>query len=476
MVDTSKTYKIVSRSSGKLLSANPSMASANGQKVIQYSDVGATYEQWSFVSAGNGYYYVVSKQTGRVLDINGASLTNGEQLQLWQLNNGTNQQWRVVNANTAGYVNFIVRHSSLYMDVSGSGTTDYTSVIQWPGTGNANQQWQLVVVAATPTPTATPTPLTGTVDKRIIQGSDDSEESKTSGAININSSDIELGYDLGLTNTYQWSGLRFQNITVPRGATITSAYIEFTTASTNLLGSGNLIIRGQASDNPATFTTARSNISSRTRTTAVVNWNNVPSWIINGAKNSTPSLKTVVQELVNRAGWNSGNSMVFIIDGTGYHSAYAYENRPTSAARLVIQWSLARSAMPDMPSDSSDNLTPEVQTKSLLLEYNSVAPGSVIRLLGQHFAANSEVTLQIGGESLATVQTESDGSFLYQLSTAERGEGNFTLSVAGQPEVSATLQVAGSSPLYLPEQGEYPSELEAGNRRVYLPLLSGGNE
>lgn len=476
VIDTSKTYKIISRSSGKLLSANPSMTAVNGQKIIQYSDVGATYEQWSFVSAGNGYYYVVSKQTGRVLDINNSSLTNGEQLQLWQLNNGANQQWRIVNANTAGYLNFIVRHSGLYMDVNGSGTTDFTPVIQWPGTGNPNQQWQLVEVVAAPTPTATPTPLTGTVDKRILQGSDDAEESKSSGTTTVNSADIELGYDLGLTNTYQWCGLRFQNITVPRGATITNAYIEFTTSEADSLASGSLLIRGQASDNPTTFTTSRSNISLRSRTVASVSWNNVPSWIVVGAKNSTPSLRTIVQELVNRTGWNSGNSMAFIIDGTGRHASYAYEGRASSAARLVIQWTSARSVMPDMPSDHTDAPTPEAQAKALLLEYNSVAPGSVIRVVGQHFAANSEVTLQIGSESLATLQTDEDGSFLYQLSTADRGEGNLTLSVADQPEVAATLQVSGSSPLYLPEQGEYPADQEASKQRVYLPLIAGGNQ
>jgi hypothetical protein len=96
-------------------------------------------------------------------------------------------------------MNIIVRHSGQFADVSGSGTTNYTSILQWYGNGNQNQQWHIVPVGssnptATPVATATPmptqTPLTGTVDKRISQGSDDSEESKSSGYININCSDI----------------------------------------------------------------------------------------------------------------------------------------------------------------------------------------------------------------------------------------------------------------------------------------------
>ena len=32
-----------------------------------------------------------------------------------------------------------------------------------------------------------------------------------------------------------------------------------------------------------------------------------------------------MQEIVNRAGWNSGNAMVFIITGTGVRTAESFE-------------------------------------------------------------------------------------------------------------------------------------------------------
>ena len=63
-----------------------------------------------------------------------------------------------------------------------------------------------------------------------------------------------------------------------------------------------------------------------------------------------------MQEIVNRNGWNSGNSLAFLIEGTGRHAAYAYDGRPSSAARLVIKWTAARMAVPEVPSDSQGNL------------------------------------------------------------------------------------------------------------------------
>ena len=65
--------------------------------------------------------------------------------------------------------------------------------------------------------------------------------------------------------------MRFTGVTVPRGATVTNAYVQFqvdeaTTAATSLT------VAGEAADNPPGFTTASKNISARPRTTAAVAW------------------------------------------------------------------------------------------------------------------------------------------------------------------------------------------------------------
>ena len=135
--------------------------------------------------------------------------------------------------------------------------------------------------------------------------------------MNLTSTDMELGADGG---TLQYVGMRFTNITIPRGATILNAYVEFEVDET---GSNptSVLIQAQASDNAPTFTTSTSNISSRARTTAQVAWNNIPAWTVLNAKWQTPNISFMIQEVVNRPAWASGNSMVIIINGTGRRTA-----------------------------------------------------------------------------------------------------------------------------------------------------------
>src|SRR5437762_1728879 len=102
---------------------------------------------------------------------------------------------------------------------------------------------------ATATPTPTPQPASGSVDVRVGQSSDDVEQAKTSGYVYLTSADLELGYDTGLTNEFQWVGVRFNNISVPPGATITNAYIEFTTSAADFSLTASSTIQGHASDN-----------------------------------------------------------------------------------------------------------------------------------------------------------------------------------------------------------------------------------
>jgi hypothetical protein len=101
-----------------------------------------------------------------------------------------------------------------------------------------------------------------------------------------------------------------------------------------------LTIAAQAADNPGSFKTTANNISSRPRTAAQVVWNPAPWTVVNeaGPNQRTPDLSSVLQEIVNRPGWTSGNAMVFVVTGTGCRTAFAYDQSPTVAARLVVTY------------------------------------------------------------------------------------------------------------------------------------------
>ena len=138
----------------------------------------------------------------------------------------------------------------------------------------------------------------------------------------LTSGDLELVLD----GDNQTVGLRFAGVGIPRGATIVTAWVQFQVDETSS-GTVSLTIAGEASDNTPTFTSATGNVSSRPQTAAVVPWS-PPAWPTVGAAGAgqrTPNLAAVIQEIVNRAGWLSGRSLVLIVRGTGWRVAESYE-------------------------------------------------------------------------------------------------------------------------------------------------------
>ena len=130
-----------------------------------------------------------------------------------------------------------------------------------------------------------PPPASGTISVRVSSSLDDVEERNSDGDISVSSSDLELIDDNSLRGE-QTVGIRFQNITVPQGATITNAYLEFTTDETDSVTT-NIVIRGEDTDSAAAFVDSAYNVSSRTTTNASVNWN-IGTWNTIGQTHQSP--------------------------------------------------------------------------------------------------------------------------------------------------------------------------------------------
>jgi type IV pilus assembly protein PilY1 len=139
----------------------------------------------------------------------------------------------------------------------------------------------------------------------------------------------------------QLTGLRFPQVDVPQGATVTSAHLVLTPSSTQTgaTGAEQWVVKGQKSDTAATFTTNNGDISSRATTSASVNWD-VPDTTVDTPVNS-PDISSVVQEIVNRGGWCGGNSMAFVISsGTTPLTRYfeSFEGNPNVAPTLEVSY------------------------------------------------------------------------------------------------------------------------------------------
>lgn len=136
------------------------------------------------------------------------------------------------------------------------------------------------------------------------RSSDDSEETLGTGEIILNGQNVDM---TEVNGTNQVAGVRFQNIGIPRNATIVSARVQFTTG-TPTSGACTLALEAQAADDAPLFTATNGDLSGRARTAASVSWS-PPAWNIGGeagAGQLTPELAAVVQEVVNRPGWRGG--------------------------------------------------------------------------------------------------------------------------------------------------------------------------
>lgn len=137
------------------------------------------------------------------------------------------------------------------------------------------------------------------------------------GDMDLSSSDLEFG-EISSGQGLQNIGLRFNNVAIPPGSTVTEATIQFKCDDD---GSDpvEITIYGEAIDNASVFTETNGDISARPLTSASAVWNIAP-WLAAGDRTDaqkTVDISNVIQEIVDRPGWVSGNSISIIMKHTG---------------------------------------------------------------------------------------------------------------------------------------------------------------
>lgn len=183
--------------------------------------------------------------------------------------------------------------------------------------------------------------LPSTEAYRVTAGNDDAEEGDDGpGVMDIDSSDLELAWDHDDPNRAQTIGVRFANVTIPQGATILSAAIQFACDEPDKNRNPfNVTISGEAVDDAALYENIDNNISSRSRTVTSVIWADIPDWTVEheaGENQRTPDLGAMVQEIVNRSGWAEGNALAFILEGEGTRTAESFDGASELAPTLLV--------------------------------------------------------------------------------------------------------------------------------------------
>ena len=168
----------------------------------------------------------------------------------------------------------------------------------------------------------------------VAAGSDDAEE-QDDGDVGLGSSDLELVFD----GSEQTIGIRFTGLTIPQGATIIGAFVQFQVDEPSSEDT-TLTLYGEAADHAVTFTSSDGDVSLRTRTSASVEWG-PPAWNTVGEagfEQQTPDITSLIQEVVNRGGWLSGNALTIIVTGSGLRVAESYNGESAGAPLLHVEY------------------------------------------------------------------------------------------------------------------------------------------
>ena len=120
------------------------------------------------------------------------------------------------------------------------------------------------------------TPITDYTGQ-VNSGADDVEEILSDGSIYDNSSDLEFVSDPNRGD--QAVGIRITNITVPKDAIITSAYLEFVADETQSMPT-SLMISAEATGNALAIPPTTNAVTSKIRTNATSSWTDIPAWTI----------------------------------------------------------------------------------------------------------------------------------------------------------------------------------------------------
>ena len=261
--------------------------------------------------------------------------------------------------------------------------------------------------------------------------------SRTSGTVYI--------YDNGNEN----DGLRFTNVTIPQGATINSAYLELT-ARSSTSSSASVRLTGHDVDNSGAFSGVFGDVQSRTRTTAAVTWNGV-SPAVGGSVTTFPEMKDIVQEIVDRPGWASGNAMSIIMDNmSGYRYYYSYDGTSDASRRprLVVDYVVSTTTAPAYSQKVALRF-PEID----IPQGSTISSASLVFTAAQSDSATTNWTIQAEkSASSATLTTANNDIGARALTTASVAYNNVPAwtadSTYATPDLATVVQEVVDDPAW----------------------------
>jgi hypothetical protein len=135
---SSKSYKIVNHSSGKVLDAG---SGGEATPIVQTTSSNASSQVWILKDLNNSYYSITNAITGKALD-NLDSTSNLAQIKQRTPSTSIGQQWQILDLGN-GYYKLMNRISGKLLDNNNSSMADGNIMVQYSdySSTNTNQQW-----------------------------------------------------------------------------------------------------------------------------------------------------------------------------------------------------------------------------------------------------------------------------------------------------------------------------------------------
>lgn len=177
----------------------------------------------------------------------------------------------------------------------------------------------------------------------ISSGANDGFED---GSGNVTTNDLAPIVD----NEDEMHAYHFPTVNIPQGATINSATIQvYITSSATDEPDGYWWADDVDDSASITAGSGNTDVSGRTQTAATVNWQSTDLASAGGFF-TAPAITTITQELVNRAGWVSGNSQTLVYQGNVGQAGTRdlgcdhYDTNSNRAAKYDIDYTAGSSA------------------------------------------------------------------------------------------------------------------------------------
>ncbi len=175
--------------------------------------------------------------------------------------------------------------------------------------------------------------LTGTF--QVLASNDDAAEEDSVGQNVTNYTYMLIG-DNGVINVT--AAVRFDKLPVKLGERVITAEVQFTSMDSQA-GATTITVWAEADDDADQFSTGLWDIGNRERTTMQTAWS-PGAWGAGerAAAQRTPNLAALMQEVIDRPGWDEGKAVAFFLEGTGVRNVRTRDHGVATAPVLHLTY------------------------------------------------------------------------------------------------------------------------------------------